>query len=497
MTVSSTTVKVQQNGNGSNDTFAYNYPFVATSHLVVTTTVVATGVDTTKTEGTHYDVTGTLVNGTYPNGGSVVFRAGHIPPTGTRVTITRNTSLTQETDYVENDSFPAETHEQVLDKLILIVQEQGLQLLRTVRLPVGTTLSGLLFEEPVDGSGIYYDSATGKLKWTEFNLVTGLDDAAEDAAAAASAAAATSATNAATSATNAANSASAAATSATAAQTAETNAETAETSAETAQAAAEAAQAAAEAAAATFTAASVAEVQTGTNTTKFVSPDTLASLWEKGADIASAGTITIPATGGAFFHITGTTTITALSQATVKTGRIVRLVFDGALTLTHNATSLILPGNANITTAAGDSAVFVCEDSGNNYWRCLSYTKKSGVAIVSGFPDATFTSAAQTFAAGTEVDIPHSQSGLPKFVDYYYKCINTSGAGNHAVGDYWYPALSSVSYSATGHGVSVHANATNLRLAYGTNLRITDKDSAANIVFATASSFEIYVRGWW
>jgi len=53
--------------------------------------------------------------------------------------------------------------------------------------------------------------------------------------------------------------------------------------------------------------------------------------------------------------------------------------FTGALTLTHNATSLILPGAASITTAAGDVAVFVSEGSGN--WRCVSYTKANGLSL--------------------------------------------------------------------------------------------------------------------
>jgi len=53
--------------------------------------------------------------------------------------------------------------------------------------------------------------------------------------------------------------------------------------------------------------------------------------------------------------------------------------FTGALTLTHNATSLILPGAASITTAAGDVAVFVSEGGGN--WRCVSYTKANGLSL--------------------------------------------------------------------------------------------------------------------
>jgi len=95
------------------------------------------------------------------------------------------------------------------------------------------------------------------------------------------------------------------------------------------------------------------------------------NLSTKGTAIASATTTDIGAATGRYVHITGTTTITGLGT---KTAGVVRmLTFDGALTLTHNATSLILPGAANITTAAGDTAVFVSEGSGN--WRCLAYQR--------------------------------------------------------------------------------------------------------------------------
>ena len=40
--------------------------------------------------------------------------------------------------------------------------------------------------------------------------------------------------------------------------------------------------------------------------------------------------------------------------------------------LTHNATSLILPGSANITTTAGDTAEFLSLGGGN--WICLNYS---------------------------------------------------------------------------------------------------------------------------
>lgn len=97
----------------------------------------------------------------------------------------------------------------------------------------------------------------------------------------------------------------------------------------------------------------------------------------KGTDIASAATTDIGAATGNFVDVTGTTTITALGTVQAGTQRTVR--FAGALTLTHNAVSLILPTGANITTAAGDVATFRSLGSGN--WVCVAYTRASGLAL--------------------------------------------------------------------------------------------------------------------
>lgn len=99
----------------------------------------------------------------------------------------------------------------------------------------------------------------------------------------------------------------------------------------------------------------------------------------KGADVASAGALTL-GTDGNYFDITGTTTITSI--ATLGIGTQVTLHFDGALTLTHHATDLILPSGANITTAAGDEFTFVEYASGD--WRCIGYVLASGEAVVGG-----------------------------------------------------------------------------------------------------------------
>lgn len=99
-----------------------------------------------------------------------------------------------------------------------------------------------------------------------------------------------------------------------------------------------------------------------------------------GADIASAATTDIGAATGNYVNITGTTTITSLGTGAAGITRTVQ--FAGILTLTHNATSLILPTGANITTAAGDVAMFQSLGTGN--WRCTGYMRANGQPLAGG-----------------------------------------------------------------------------------------------------------------
>lgn len=98
--------------------------------------------------------------------------------------------------------------------------------------------------------------------------------------------------------------------------------------------------------------------------------DSINKLGKKGADIASAGTTDLSTATGNYVHITGSVTIT--SFGTVTTGHMRHLVFDGAPLITHNGTSLILPGAANIQAVAGDTALMRSEGAGN--WKCVAYT---------------------------------------------------------------------------------------------------------------------------
>ncbi len=99
--------------------------------------------------------------------------------------------------------------------------------------------------------------------------------------------------------------------------------------------------------------------------------------WGKASDIASASTTAIGAANGVVVDVTGVTTITSFGNVTAGITRLVR--FTGATTITYNATSMILPGAKDITTAAGDRATFVSLGSGN--WLCHAYMKASGQAL--------------------------------------------------------------------------------------------------------------------
>lgn len=91
------------------------------------------------------------------------------------------------------------------------------------------------------------------------------------------------------------------------------------------------------------------------------------------ADLASATTTDLSSIAGIAVNVTGTTTITGFGSGT----NLIKIVkFAGALTLTHNATTLILPSSINIATAAGDVGIFVSDGSGN--WRCINYMQVSG-----------------------------------------------------------------------------------------------------------------------
>ena len=278
MTVSSTTVKNSYSGNGSTTQFAYTFKIFADSDLQVIIRSAA-GAETTKTLTTHYTVAGAG----NANGGSITFTSGNTPTNTETVLIRREVPQTQAIDYIANDPFPAESHEEGLDRSAMNVQQLQEEVDRSIKLSRTNTMTSTEFTNSATDRAnkiLAFDSS-GELSVTQ-ELGTFKGNSATTTTAAFvirdivkstttaqlnniyicikaspigtaltnttfwnlivdAVSAAASATTATTKASEAAASATAASNSETAAETAESNAETAEAAAETAQAAAEAA----------------------------------------------------------------------------------------------------------------------------------------------------------------------------------------------------------------------------------------------------------------
>jgi len=262
MTVSSTTTRNSYTGDGSTTVFAYTFKIFDDDDITVILRTTATGAETVQTKTTNYSVSGVGNAG----GGNITFTSA--PASTQTVVLLRQTAQTQSTDYTPNDPFPAAAHEDALDKLTLLAQDQQDELDRAIKLSRTNTMTSTEFTVgSTDRANkvLAFDSS-GELAVTqELGTFQGTDATVTTAAyverdiikstttaqlnniyicVAASVigdsltdtdhfALIVDAVSAATSATNAASSATAAASSATAAATSETNAATSETNAAT------------------------------------------------------------------------------------------------------------------------------------------------------------------------------------------------------------------------------------------------------------------------
>jgi hypothetical protein len=321
MTISSTTVRNSYSGDGTTDTFTYNFKIFQDSDIQVIIRS-ANGTETIKTITTHYTVTDAGVSA----GGTVVFTAGNIPTATETVVLRRNIPQTQAIDYIANDPFPAESHEEGLDRATMAIQQIQEEVTRSLKLSKTNTMTSTEFTVGAadrankilafDAAGeISVTQELGTYKGTDTtitteayvqrdivkstsatqlnnvyicvgdsvvgDLLTDTDhfDLLVDAVSAAA-----SATAAASSATDAETAQTAAETAQTAAELAETNAETAETNAETAETNA----AASEANAAT------SEANAATSETNAATSETNAATSESNAS-TSASTATTQA----------------------------------------------------------------------------------------------------------------------------------------------------------------------------------------------------------
>jgi len=194
--------------------------------------------------------------------------------------------------------------------------------------------------------------------------------------------------------------------------------------------------------------------------------------------IASATTTSIcgATVPHAYLSISGTTTITAFGTGCAA-GQVKVVRFEGALTLTYNVTSLIIPGAIDVLTVAGDTAVLLSEGSGN--WRVALYSRGTGEALAnpavpvgtvlthSGLTaptkyafgygqDLDRTTYSTLFDAVTSVQTVSRTSGSPTLTGF--TDIEQFGSGQPIEGT-GIPASTTVS-SCTGTSCTMSANAT-------------------------------------
>jgi len=167
------------------------------------------------------------------------------------------------------------------------------------------------------------------------------------------------------------------------------------------------------------------KVRLGNGSTAHDSLPVTPDLFTKnGTDVASASTIDLDAATGDCVDVTGTTTITAITLAAGRT-RIVR--FTGALTLTNGA-SLVLPGGANITTVAGDVAVF--RGYASSVVRCVQYSPltRTGTGAIVHANTPTLTTPVLGVATGTSLAVTGAITSSSASAKIGY--LGGSGAGS-------------------------------------------------------------------
>jgi hypothetical protein len=151
MTVSAGVFRSDYLGDGVQVDFAVGFQALAEGDLVVYLTDPNDTSNPVKLTLTmDYTVSGNLYTGT----GVVTMLVA--PAAGYIISILRDMTLSQETDYEQYDDFPADSHERALDKLTMISQEQQEKLARVPIMPESVVLD-LKFPAPKANTAILWN----------------------------------------------------------------------------------------------------------------------------------------------------------------------------------------------------------------------------------------------------------------------------------------------------------------------------------------------------
>lgn len=454
MTVLTPTAKISGSGNGSATVFSFSPIVIFKSSELVVTHVDADGVETLLVEGTgaaKYKVT----VATYPGTGSITYPEDAVTPipTGEKVVMKRILVLEQQTDLENQGGYFADVQEVALDKIVMRLIQQQEEIDRAFRAaigdvvltnleipPVGPATAGALLGLKSDKSGFEYVSGVGNLPDPVTPVRGGTGQTGIPAANEFLVGDGT--------------------------KFVRENPATAR-----------------------------ASMGAGTlsNLKEDLTPQLGGRLdpnakpigWAKGANITAADPLVLGADGN-YFDVDGNTNFASI---TVPAGTLFMLQFNGTPTMTHHATNLDLPGEADITVVAG--ATLIGFATAADQVHVVSYTRADGKAVVSSSSIFTksFTSSAQTITSAGSLTLAHSLSSQPKQLIAYLTCI--TGEHNYSAGDELYNFYADIDTNNNeARGLSIVPDATNINIRFGAKtdplFAAHDKTSGASVALANA-----------
>lgn len=192
------------------------------------------------------------------------------------------------------------------------------------------------------------------------------------------------------------------------------------------------------------------------NSTGSPSPSDLAGALNlaKGANVASAAspsTTDIWAPAGNLVHVTGTNSMGSFGTAP-QAGASRIVVFDGAATLIHSASGIVLPCSTNITTAANDIALVIADTTAKHL---VVYFKADGTGACTSSTVPT----RQVFLSGSGT---YTTPALVRWIEVEAKGSGGGGGGSGdgnggnggAGGDTTFGTLTASGGAAGGGGIS-------------------------------------------
>ena len=151
MTINSATRKAGPYvGNGSADTFAFNFKVFSASDVVVKQLEDSTSIETTLSLTTNYTVTLNQDQNGNP-GGSIKLTAGNLA-TGFRIVITSDVTALQGVDLTNQGGFFPEIINDALDKAVILHQQQQDEIDRSIKFSLTNSIGSLEINENAEGT---------------------------------------------------------------------------------------------------------------------------------------------------------------------------------------------------------------------------------------------------------------------------------------------------------------------------------------------------------